>query len=316
MKSMHDSSHPGIQTCHLCGKVQCGQRLGRVKCCYCSRIFCLQQLQRKFGIVAVANDPCFKCPRCTGICCCMCNCQRPPPHVHCKVYKVRQSKMKALDHFAPGEAEGEKNGGTRSDVSNKPETSSMVVKQEKAKIPPIKPDVSPTFPTNGALVKESFQSTEDSTGGGFKREPYFRNEEASLRSAPETCFSRIPSLSLLDSMSCFPGHEESFSAFPPAWQEPSSAWPFNHSDSPGSTFIAQSLLEVQNSDWLTQLNLTILDNVGETTNMGSSAIQDLSHVPNSNVVDSSMSFLDLLRFYFDHYGDPSDYTRANLISSF
>ena len=94
MKSSRESNHQGIQTCHLCGKVQCGQRLGRVKCCLCSRIFCLQQLQRKFGITAIANDPEFKCPRCTGICCCVCNCTKPPPHVHCKVYKVRQNKIK------------------------------------------------------------------------------------------------------------------------------------------------------------------------------------------------------------------------------
>ena len=57
MKTAKEGSHQGIQTCHLCGKVQCGQRLGRVKCAYCSRIFCLQQLQRKFGIIATANDP-------------------------------------------------------------------------------------------------------------------------------------------------------------------------------------------------------------------------------------------------------------------
>ena len=93
MKSTKEGNHQGIQTCHLCGKVQCGQRLGRVKCAFCSRIFCLQQLQRKFGIIAIANDPNFKCPRCTGVCCCMCNCQKPPPHVHCKVYKVRQNKV-------------------------------------------------------------------------------------------------------------------------------------------------------------------------------------------------------------------------------
>ena len=89
-----DDPKEGSQTCHLCGKVQCGQRLGRVKCCQCNRIFCLQQLSRKFHIVATANDPNFKCPRCTGICCCVCNCQKPPPHVHCKVYKVRQNKLK------------------------------------------------------------------------------------------------------------------------------------------------------------------------------------------------------------------------------
>ena len=98
-----DEEKESSQTCHLCGKVQCGQRLGRVKCCLCNRIFCLQQLSRKFHIIATANDPYFKCPRCTGICCCVCNCQKPPPHVHCKVYKVRQNKMKqaanAETHF-------------------------------------------------------------------------------------------------------------------------------------------------------------------------------------------------------------------------
>ena len=88
-----EETKEGSLTCHLCGKVQCGQRLGRVKCYKCKRMFCLQQLSRKFGIQAQANDPNFLCPRCTGICCCVCNCQKPPPHVHCKVYKVRQNKL-------------------------------------------------------------------------------------------------------------------------------------------------------------------------------------------------------------------------------
>lgn len=89
-----DEAKEGSQTCHLCGKVQCGQRLGRVKCSICNRIFCLQQLSRKFHITAQADDPYFKCPRCLGICCCVCNCTKPPPHVHCKVYKVRQNKLR------------------------------------------------------------------------------------------------------------------------------------------------------------------------------------------------------------------------------
>ncbi len=83
-----------IRTCHLCGKAQCGQRRGRVRCAYCKRVFCLQQLYKKFKIKAVPNDPHFKCPRCLGICCCVCDCQKPPPHVHCKVYKVRQNKRR------------------------------------------------------------------------------------------------------------------------------------------------------------------------------------------------------------------------------
>ena len=84
------------RTCHLCGKAQCGQRKGRVRCAYCKRIFCLQQLYKKFKIKASTEDMDFKCPRCLGICCCVCNCQKPPPHVHCKVYKVRQTKRKSV----------------------------------------------------------------------------------------------------------------------------------------------------------------------------------------------------------------------------
>ena len=97
-----DESKEGSQTCHLCGKVQCGQRLGRVKCYKCKRIFCLQQLSRKFNIQAQANDPNFLCPRCTGICCCVCNCQKPPRHAHCKVYKVRQNKANKCNGHPDG----------------------------------------------------------------------------------------------------------------------------------------------------------------------------------------------------------------------
>ena len=85
-----------VRTCHLCGKATCGQRKGRVRCAYCKRIFCLQQLFKKFKIKASVEDKDFKCPRCQGICCCVSICQRPPPHVHCKVYKVRQNKKKPV----------------------------------------------------------------------------------------------------------------------------------------------------------------------------------------------------------------------------
>ena len=92
---MEEMEESGLtRTCHLCGKAQCGQRKGRVRCVQCKRIFCLQQLYKKFKIKASVEDTDFKCPRCLGICCCVCNCQKPPPHVHCKVYKVRQTKRK------------------------------------------------------------------------------------------------------------------------------------------------------------------------------------------------------------------------------
>ena len=82
------------KTCHLCGKAKCGQRKGRVKCCQCFRIFCLQQLQKKFNIKAMKDQKDFVCPRCRKICCCVTDCKLPPPHVHCKVLKVRQNKKK------------------------------------------------------------------------------------------------------------------------------------------------------------------------------------------------------------------------------
>ena len=83
-----------IRTCHLCGKAQCGQRRGRVRCAYCKRVFCLQQLFKKFGIRTTVDDRNFKCPRCLGICCCVTDCKKGPPHVHCKVFKVRQNKRR------------------------------------------------------------------------------------------------------------------------------------------------------------------------------------------------------------------------------
>lgn len=83
-----------IKTCHLCGKASCGQRKGRVRCSQCKRVFCIQQLFKKFKIKATPNQSDFICPRCRGICCCVNNCQLGPPHVHCKVFKVRENKRK------------------------------------------------------------------------------------------------------------------------------------------------------------------------------------------------------------------------------
>ena len=101
----------GSLTCHLCGKVQCGQRLGRVTCCRCKRIFCLQQLERKFQIKAVAGSTNFECPRCLGICCCVSDCKKGPPHVHCKVYNVRKNKIRHNNiEPSPHEDPGQKLG--------------------------------------------------------------------------------------------------------------------------------------------------------------------------------------------------------------
>ena len=96
----------GLKTCHLCGKAKCGQRKGRVNCCKCGRVFCIQQLEKKFNMSATKGQTDFVCPRCLNICCCVTNCTLGPPHVHCKVLKVRQNK-KRYREMAKKEAEAE-----------------------------------------------------------------------------------------------------------------------------------------------------------------------------------------------------------------
>lgn len=94
----------GLKTCHLCGKAKCGQRRGRVNCCKCGRVFCVQQLEKKFNMSPTKGQTDFVCPRCLNICCCVTNCTKGPPHVHCKVLKVRQNK-KRYRELAKKEAE-------------------------------------------------------------------------------------------------------------------------------------------------------------------------------------------------------------------
>lgn len=216
MKGAREANHQGIQTCHLCGKVQCGQRLGRVKCFYCSRIFCLQQLQRKFGIIATANDPHFKCPRCTGICCCMCNCQRPPPHVHCKVYKVRQNKLKTLED---GHGKDEAFASAVTNVTPIPPP--IVDKTEY--IPPPKQEVDPLPLSSVTSVPRMM-------------EPPHVIVPVETPSVP-----RIPSLPVLDPYPSGVTREDPktmeqarWEPFQLPWQEASSSWQFNSNDIPGS----------------------------------------------------------------------------------
>ena len=242
MKSTRESGHPGIQTCHLCGKVQCGQRLGRVKCCLCSRIFCLQQLQRKFGIIAVANDPCFKCPRCTGVCCCVCNCQRPPPHVHCKVYKVRQNKTKPSEHRLPAESVPSANEGNRSpsvppmlEMSGAPGSQKDMFapgSQKDMFVPKLELSSGPLrSAAPGTEVPQPKLETPVQPGVSETRSRGFQEntQQNTFDSVP-----RIPSLTTMDGFYSYPGHEESFNTFPSNWQDSSNTWPFGHTDIPGS----------------------------------------------------------------------------------
>ena len=229
MKSSRESGHQGIQTCHLCGKVQCGQRLGRVKCCLCSRIFCLQQLQRKFGITAVANDPDFKCPRCTGICCCVCNCQKPPPHVHCKVYKVRQNKVKPADPIPPA-------------VTPSPPVQLPTIPSPTKEIPS-----TCVLGNNSVYIpikKEQLPKQEIPSSVPVNPYPVVSHVEPTRPSLPppvESTVPRNPSYNYMDPFGTS-YHEDGYKNsmdlgrfdFPNSIQDPSSSWQFNNSDAPGS----------------------------------------------------------------------------------
>ena len=227
MKGAREANHQGIQTCHLCGKVQCGQRLGRVKCFYCSRIFCLQQLQRKFGIIATANDPHFKCPRCTGICCCMCNCQRPPPHVHCKVYKVRQNKLKTLE-----DGHG-KDEAFASAVTNVTPIPPPIVDKTEYILPPIVDKTEYIPPPKQEVDPLPLSSV---TSVPRMMEPPHVIVPVETPSVP-----RIPSLPVLDPYPSGVTREDPktmeqarWEPFQLPWQEASSSWQFNSNDIPGS----------------------------------------------------------------------------------
>lgn len=214
-----------IKTCHLCGKAQCGQRRGRVRCAYCKRVFCLQQLYKKFKIRADPNDKSFKCPRCLGICCCVTNCQKPPPHVHCKVYKVRQNKRRIRERAHQADA-------------------SLI--------------------GNGNRVEGTIDKTE-------------------MEASPLTFFPEAnPSLFPLPPM------ENHGIAYP----ENAMSTTFCYSnDIPKNTSL------VQHSDWLTQLNLQILEDGADGEKEGSA-----SHSPHGE-----NQFVEKLRYYIKN--------RTNMSSS-
>lgn len=245
-----------VKTCHLCGKAQCGQRKGRVRCAYCKRIFCLQQLYKKFKIKASVEDTDFKCPRCLGICCCVCNCQRPPPHVHCKVYKVRQNKKKLPDQ-------------PTLPIYRNPDI--------RVQPPPVKQENAISYPSA----------------------PAFPNALSLPSQPPEPILANVNDPS-------------------------SSAFSYYSTDIPGSGIGSIASLVVQHSDWLTQLNLQILDN-GDMLNSVPSFFN--ASVDNSSSdyrcslrfrsrvdISANDKFIDALRDYINRRQDLSSVNRHQMIS--
>ena len=246
------------RTCHLCGKAQCGQRKGRVRCAYCKRIFCLQQLYKKFKIKASTEDMDFKCPRCLGICCCVCNCQKPPPHVHCKVYKVRQTKRKTVPNVDP-----------------RPSFPSTI---------PFRPETMPRIDP-GSVNPTNLSPPID----------YHQVQPAPLPSIP----SPIP-------------------------EQQAPAYSYYSTEIPGSKNVIVVFILVQHSDWLTQLNLQMLDNpeAGDSTlpsffstdanNSGDLGIK--LAVESIVVVEGGQKFADSLRNYITHRLEMNSVNRHTIIS--
>ncbi|KAK8820543.1 hypothetical protein WA577_006603 [Blastocystis sp. JDR] len=223
-----------VKTCHLCGKAQCGQRKGRVRCAYCKRIFCLQQLYKKFKIKASVEDTDFKCPRCLGICCCVCNCQRPPPHVHCKVYKVRQNKKKLPDQ-------------PTLPIYRNPDI--------RVQPPPVKQENVISYPSA----------------------PAFPNALSLPSQPPEPILANVNDPS-------------------------SSAFSYYSTDIPG----------IQHSDWLTQLNLQILDNGDMLNSVPSFFNASVDNSSSDYHISANDKFIDALRDYINRRQDLSSVNRHQM----
>lgn len=142
---------------------------------------------------------------------------------------------------------------------------------------------------------------------------------------------RIPSLTIMDSCLVQPTRDDSgkqvegsnWDGFQSGWGDAPNVWNDSTTDIPGSIINSIWLWIVQNSDWLTQLNLTILDNTQQPTATYPSSITEATEVTDRICmlyhwylasIPSHLSLSETLRMYFETYGDPSDFTRSTIIS--
>ena len=133
----------------------------------------------------------------------------------------------------------------------------------------------------------------------------------------DSAVPRIPSLPIMDTGILPSNHEDS--SKPPSdvshfdsmqcWSDTQNVWNFPSADIPGSSLSLFFHYLVQNSDWLTQLNLTILDSTQPTNPLSQSILS-----PSSAITSPKQSLAETLRMYFETYGDPTDFTRCSLIS--
>ena len=308
-EEMEEKAEGGlIRTCHLCGKSQCGQRRGRVRCAYCRRVFCLQQLYKKFKIQAEAGDTNFRCPRCLKICCCVSDCSHLPPHAHCKVYKVRENKRR---HREEAQKENEVQVAMESDLV---ESVNLKIAKERSSIQPFSfytpdmsglPTVVPTMVEQCGVYAEPLNS-----------QPIFFPGDPTPNSASGVPPPPHPSSSTSINSLTTNGNGSS-NVTTPAFQV--SATGLNSlNDFNATLFGGRELIPpLQHSDWLTQLNMHILGGGGN-----SAKIKDMSNLENGEKDTSNgvlpppssssttvtatatpplQSFVDRLRYFIQHH---------------
>ena len=317
IEEMEEKADGGlIRTCHLCGKSQCGQRRGRVRCAFCKRIFCLQQLYKKFKIQAEAGDTNFKCPRCLKICCCVTNCTKPPPHTHCKVYKVRENKRR---HREEAQKENAVQAAIESDLV---ESVNLKIAKERSAIQPFSfytPDMSGIPTIVPPMVEQSGIYAESMTS-----QPIFYSGEPTVNSA-----NGIPSSTVIPS----DGNDSTnapTTTTVTAFQSPSNGIN-NLNDASPALFGGRDLIPpLQHSDWLTQLNMNILGGGGNSIR-----VRDMSNLEevgkesshevlpltisssntNSSTSPPLQSFVDRLRYFIQHHKQMSGSDLASFQSN-
>ena len=156
----------------------------------------------------------------------MCNCQRPPPHVHCKVYKVRQNKLKTLE-----DGHGKDEAFASAVTNATPIPPPIVDKTEY--IPPIVDKMEYIPPPKQEVGPLPLSSV---TSVPRMMEPPHVIVPVETPSVP-----RIPSLPMLDPYPSGVTREDPktmeqarWEPFQLPWQEASSSWQFNSNDIPGS----------------------------------------------------------------------------------
>ena len=176
----------------------------------------------------------------------MCNCQRPPPHVHCKVYKVRQNKLKTLED-GHGKDEAFASAVTNATpipppIVDKTEYIPPIVDKTEY-IPPIvdKMEYIPPIVDKMEYIPPPKQEVGPLPLSSVTSVPRMMEPPHVIVPVETPSVPRIPSLPMLDPYPSGVTREDPktmeqarWEPFQLPWQEASSSWQFNSNDIPGS----------------------------------------------------------------------------------